>query len=98
MEKTSKADEVALKGLKPGAPDVDVKIDESWKRQLIDEFSAPYMQELRAFLTSVLVSPATSRNWVSWLRAWTSFRLRPGAVLVTKADAPTTTTTTEIAK
>jgi diadenylate cyclase len=56
------------------------------------------LEELRAFLTSVLVNPARSRNWVSWLRAWTSFRLRPGAVLVTKADAPTTTTTTGIAK
>src|SRR6267378_3633251 len=56
------------------------------------------LEELRAFLTSVLVNPARSRNWVSWVRAWTSFRLRPGAVLVTKANAPTTTTTTEIAK
>lgn len=28
----------------------DVKIEDSWKRQLVDEFSAPYMQELRAFL------------------------------------------------
>ena len=34
----------------PGLADVDVKIEESWKRQLVDEFSAPYMQELRAFL------------------------------------------------
>jgi diadenylate cyclase len=56
------------------------------------------LEELRAFLTSVLVNPARSRNWVSWLRAWTSFRLKPGAVLVTKTDAPTTTTTTGIAK
>jgi diadenylate cyclase len=56
------------------------------------------LEELRAFLTSVLVNPARSRNWVSWLRAWTSFRLKPGAVLVTKANPPTTTTTTGIAK
>src|SRR5436305_6343501 len=42
------------------------------------------LEELRAFLTSVLVNPARSRNWISWVRAWTSFRLRPGAVLITK--------------
>jgi hypothetical protein len=46
----------------------------------------------------VLVNPARSRNWVSWVRAWTSFRLKPGAVLVTKANPPTATTTTGIAK
>jgi diadenylate cyclase len=57
------------------------------------------LEELRAFLTSVLVNPARSRNWVSWIRAWTSFRLRPSAVLVTKTDAPpATTSTTGIAK
>jgi diadenylate cyclase len=56
------------------------------------------LEELRAFLTSVLVSPARSRNWLSWVKAWTSFRLRPAAVLVTKPNAATTTTTTEIAK
>lgn len=36
--------------LQPGAPGVDVKMEPSWKRQLIEEFSQPYMQELRAFL------------------------------------------------
>jgi uracil-DNA glycosylase len=40
----------------PGAPNIDVKIEESWKRQLVDEFSAPYMQELRAFLKEELES------------------------------------------
>lgn len=28
----------------------DIKLEASWKRELIDEFSQPYMQELRAFL------------------------------------------------
>lgn len=56
------------------------------------------LEELRAFLTSVLVTPARSRNWLSWVKAWSSFRLKPGAVLVTKPNPPTTTTTTEIAK
>lgn len=50
MEKTTKIDEAVVAGLKPGAPNVDVKIEASWKRELIEEFSAPYMQELRAFL------------------------------------------------
>jgi diadenylate cyclase len=56
------------------------------------------LEELRAFLTSVLVTPARSRNWQSWVKAWTRFQLKPGAVLITKPDAQTTTTTTEIAK
>lgn len=34
----------------PGAPGVDVKIEPSWKRELIEEFSQPYMQQLRTFL------------------------------------------------
>ncbi len=40
----------------PGAPNIDIKIEESWKRQLADEFSAPYMQKLRAFLKAELDS------------------------------------------
>jgi len=32
------------------------------------------LEELRAFLTTVLVNPARSRNWVGWLRAWTTDR------------------------
>jgi len=70
-------------------------ISHAYKGQLVRNVT---LEELRAFLTSVLVSPATSRNWVSWVRAWTSFRLKPGAVLITKGDAPTTTTSSEIAK
>src|SRR5947207_1372592 len=57
-------------------------ISHAFKGQLVRGVS---LEELRAFLSSVLVNPARSRNWVSWVRAWTSFRLRPGAVLVTKA-------------
>lgn len=33
---------------------VDIEIEKSWKRELIEEFSAPYMQELRAFLKAEL--------------------------------------------
>src|SRR5207249_11822705 len=28
------------------------------------------LEELRAFLTSVLVMPARSRNWIGWIRSW----------------------------
>ena len=58
------------------------------------------LEELRSFLTSVLVTPARSRNWMRSIRAWTKSRLRPSAVLVTKPEsaAQTTTTTTGIAK
>src|SRR5947207_4923341 len=57
-------------------------VSHAYKGQLVRGVT---LEELRAFLSSVLVNPARSRNWVSWVRAWTSFRLRPGAVLVTKA-------------
>ena len=42
--------------LAPGAPDVDIKMEPSWKRELIEEFSEPYMQELRAFLKKEIES------------------------------------------
>ncbi len=42
--------------LDPGAPVVDVKIDPSWKRELVEEFAAPYMQNLRAFLKKEIES------------------------------------------
>ena len=42
------------------------------------------LEELRAFLTSVLVNPARSRNWMGWLRSWTTDRVKPGPVAVAK--------------
>jgi diadenylate cyclase len=58
------------------------------------------LEELRAFLTGVLVEPARSRNWIGWLRAWTTDRFRSGPLVVTKSDAApaTTTTSTSVAK
>ncbi|HVK60909.1 MAG TPA: uracil-DNA glycosylase [Bdellovibrionales bacterium] len=38
----------------PGSPEIDIKMDLSWKRQLIEEFTQPYMQELRQFLKGEL--------------------------------------------
>ncbi len=54
------------------------------------------LEALRAFLTSVLVEPAKSRNWLGWIRSWTTNRVKPSPVHMTKADSAPTTT--EIAK
>src|SRR6266478_4346456 len=57
------------------------------------------LEELRAFLTSVLVNPTRSRNWIGWIRSWTTDRIRSGPVVIAKSDAvPATTTTTSVAK
>src|SRR2546423_1318112 len=56
-------------------------------------------EELRAFLSSVLVSAAQSRNLLGWLRSWRSERVAPGPVVVAKTDAATpTTASTSVAK
>jgi diadenylate cyclase len=61
------------------------------------------LEELRAFLTSVLIRPASqSRHWLRWLRSWGREPLQRAPAVVTKQDsapAPVTpTTTTGIAK
>lgn len=74
----------------------------AYKGQLIRGVTA---EELRAFLTSVLV-PKTgrSRDWVWWLRPWIGQRAAPSAVVVANPDSrpanPTTSTatTTSVAK
>src|SRR5215831_1401256 len=48
------------------------------------------LEELRAFLTSVLVPPAPSRNWVGWLRSWMAHRPKTTKMVVTKSAAPET--------
>ena len=45
------------------------------------------LEELRAFLTSVLVQPAKSRNWLGWIRSWTTDRVKPSPVHMTKTDS-----------
>jgi diadenylate cyclase len=52
------------------------------------------LEELRAFLTAVFVTPARSRNWVRWLKSWRgeTAEPRPGPVLLAKNEAPTTNT------
>src|SRR6478672_5633304 len=69
----------------------------AYKGQLVRNLT---LEELRAFLTSVLVEPARSRNWIGWVRAWTKDRFRTGPVVVAKTGSTpsTTTTSTRIAK
>ncbi len=60
-------------------------ISYAYKGQLVRNVTS---EELRAFLTSVLVTPAsTSRRWLSWIRFWRSRpQAEPGPVRVPNAD------------
>jgi len=62
-------------------------ISYAYKAQLVRAVS---LEELRAFLTSVLLNPAArSRDWMARLRFWRSEpQPQPGPVAVTKADLP----------
>ena len=52
-------------------------------------------EELRAFLTSVLVTRATrSQIWLRWIRSWTTERIRTGPVVLAPTDGAATTTAT----
>jgi diadenylate cyclase len=70
-------------------------ISYAYKGQLVRNVTA---EDLRAFLTSVLISPARSRNFVGWVRSWTTSRFRPQPVVVATADPATSTATTVIGK
>jgi len=52
------------------------------------------IEELRAFLTSVLVSPARTRGVLEWLRSRIGERAKPGPVAVTKDEARPSTAPT----
>jgi diadenylate cyclase len=45
------------------------------------------LEELRAFLTSVIVSPVRSRNWMPWIRSRRKELTKPGPVVIPKADS-----------
>ncbi len=55
------------------------------------------LEELRAFLTTVLVKPAASRTGLSWLRFRLKERTEPGPVAA-KADSPPASVTNGVAK
>jgi len=70
-------------------------ISYAYKGQLVRGLT---LEELRAFLTSVLVSPARARNWPGWLPFWTKPGAEPGPVAVAKTEsqvAPATSSTTK---
>ena len=57
------------------------------------------LEGLRLFLSSVLVTPVRSRNWVSWIRSRTSRqRAQPGPPAVTKAEAGQPSPSSGVAK
>jgi diadenylate cyclase len=56
------------------------------------------LEELRAFLTSVLLNPVRSRNWMGWLRTWVAGRVKPGSVAAAKGEAATAPATSEVGK
>jgi diadenylate cyclase len=56
------------------------------------------LEELRAFLTSVIVNPARSRNWIGWIRYWMLDRIRPGTDATTKTEPANSPPPTEAVK
>jgi len=55
-------------------------------------------EQLRAFLSSQLVSRSQPRKWLGWLRLRFTDRAEPGPVLVAKEDSPAETSSTPLAK
>jgi len=53
------------------------------------------LEALRAFLTSVLVTPAKSRNWIGWLKYWTHKRAKPAPVHLANPDSGPSQATTD---
>src|SRR5215510_4907276 len=68
-------------------------ISYAYRGQLVRHVS---LEVLRAFLSSVLISPARSRNWAQWFRSWRS-KSAP-AVIPKPAETPAANTTTGLAK
>jgi len=44
------------------------------------------LEELRAFLTSVLLGPAKTRSLVEWIRSRTRDKPKPGPAVITKHE------------
>jgi len=56
-------------------------ITNAFKGQLVRGVT---LEELRAFLTSMLVSPVRSRNWLGWIRSRTGGQTQSAPAVVTK--------------
>ncbi len=59
-------------------------ISYAYKSQLVRGIT---LEQLRAFLTSVLVSRSKSRNIFEWVRSWTAHRVQPSSAVATKTDS-----------
>lgn len=70
-------------------------VSHAYKGQLVRGVS---LEELRSFLTSVLVTPGRSRNWLGSLKSWTRSKRKPGELVVSKSHGSATTTSTSLAK
>jgi diadenylate cyclase len=70
-------------------------ISYAYKGQLVRGIT---LEELRAFLTSVLVKPARSRNGLGWLRFRLKDRPEPGPTEVAKGEASATSAADGVAK
>jgi hypothetical protein len=60
-------------------------ISYAYKGQLVRGVS---LEELRAFLTSVLVPRARSRSWIEWIRVHATERVAPAPAVVAKSSPP----------
>ena len=58
-------------------------ISYAYKGQLVRHVS---LEELRAFLTTVLVKPVKSRTWVEWLRRWSASRTKPQPAVIQREE------------
>jgi diadenylate cyclase len=56
------------------------------------------LEELRAFLSNVLVAPVRSRRWVRWFHTPAAEQAKPGPVHMTKSDTSSTVSTPDVAK
>jgi diadenylate cyclase len=67
----------------------------AYKGQLVRGLSS---EELRAFLTSVLVTPARSRNWMGWIRSWAKPQVKPGPVVLSQTQSTAAPTSNGVGK
>jgi diadenylate cyclase len=58
------------------------KISHAYKGQLVRGVT---LEELRAFLTSLLIPPAKSHTFIDWLRSHLSERYKPSSAVITKS-------------
>lgn len=70
-------------------------ISYAYKGQLVRHITS---EQLRAFLSSVLVTSSRSRTWAAWLRTRITERVKPAPVHAAKADSAATAGTTPLAK